>query len=314
MSFFDQIPLHTTSLFKFESVPHETDHKYIKSYYHHLTDFIPYHTHDFYEINIIYSGVGKHKLENREILTQRGDVFIIPPNMKHGYSCKDELTVYHILLSNSFIAVYSPLLEKMRGYNMIFNIEPLFREHIEKTYYLKSEDIPFEQLKHHISLIESYNRADNCEPTIIAHVLSLIALLSNAIFLSKPLTIDTLPNEQVLTVLESLEYIEKHYDDKIDFKYIAHKSAYSYSTYLRYFKKLTGTTPAKYQTKCKIKNAANMLLNTNESILSIALTCGFYDSSHFIKEFIREKQISPSKFRKEKIQPNNMQLSNDIFT
>ncbi len=314
MSFFDQIPLHTTSLFKFEAVPHKTDRQYIKSYYHHLTDFIPYHTHDFYEINIIYSGVGKHKLENREILTQRGDVFIIPPNMKHGYSCNDELTVYHILLSNSFIALYSPLLEKMRGYNVIFNIEPMFREHIEKTFYLKSEDIPFEQLKHHISLIESYDRVNDCESAITAHVLSLIALLSNVIFLSKPINIDTLPNDQVLTVLESMEYIEKHYDDKIDFKNIANKNALSYSSYLRYFKKLTGTTPTKYQTKCKIKNAVNILINTSDSILSIGLNCGFYDSSHFIREFIREKQISPSKFRKEKVQPNNMQISNDIFT
>ena len=299
MSFFNEIPLHTTSLFSFENVPYSVNNKYVKSYYHHLTEFIPYHTHDFYEINIVYSGVGKHKLKNREILTQRGDVFIIPPHMNHGYSCHEELTVYHILLSNAFIATFSPLLEKMRGYNMAFNIEPMFREYFEKPYYLKSEDIPFEQLKHQIALIEAHNRADCNESATVAHILSLIATLSDAIYSLRPINTDTVPNEHVLTVLECMEYIEKHFNDRIDFKEIAQKSAYSYSTFLGCFKALSGTTPSKYQMKCKIKNAVNMLLNTNESILAIGLTCGFYDSSHFIREFIKEKGVSPSKFRKD---------------
>ena len=297
MPFLDPIPLHKTSLFTFENVPYGNNHKYIKSYYHHLADFIPYHTHDFYEINIVYDGVGMHQLEKKEILTQRGDVFIIPPHMKHGYSCQEDLTVYHILLSNLFIDTFLPFLEKMRGYNMIFNIEPMFREYFEKPYYLKSADIPFEQLKHHIALIETHNRKDSNELAAVAHILSLIATLSDTIYALRPINTDTLSNQHVLTVLESMEYIEKHSKDKIDFKEIAYKSAQSYSTYLRCFKALSGTTPSKYQIKCKIKNAVNMLLNTNESILSIGLTCGFYDSSHFIREFIKEKHVSPSKFR-----------------
>ena len=68
MPFLNPIPLHNTSLFKFENVHYDKNCKYVKSYYHHLNDFLPYHTHDFYEINIVYSGVGIHKLEKREIL------------------------------------------------------------------------------------------------------------------------------------------------------------------------------------------------------------------------------------------------------
>jgi len=187
----------------------------------------------------------------------------------------------------------------MPGYNMTFNIEPMFREHFEKPYHLKAEDIPFKQIKHHISLIEAQNNLEENEFETVAHVLSLIATLSNAIHSLRPINLETLPNEHVLTVLESMEYIENNYDERINFKELADKSALSYSTYLRYFKTISGTTPSKYQTKCKIKNAVNLLLNTNESILSIGLTCGFYDSSHFIREFIKEKKISPADFRKE---------------
>ena len=125
MSLLEQIPLHDTAIFNFDEVPYEKNHKYIKSYHHCIADFLPYHTHDFFEINIVFSGVGLHRLENRDILTRQGDIFVIPPNMKHGYSCHKDLNVFHILLSHSFIDVFLPLLEKMHGYNMLFNIHRL---------------------------------------------------------------------------------------------------------------------------------------------------------------------------------------------
>ena len=303
MALIHPIPLHDTSLFKFENVNIDKNCRFIKSYHENIDNFLPTHTHNFYEINIVCNGVGIHVLEKREILTQRGDIFIIPPHMKHGYSCNEKLVVYHILLSNLFIDTYLSLLENIHGYNMAFYIEPLLRENIEKLYYLRSKDIPFEQLKQYISLIEDAQGNDN-ESATIAHVLSLIAKLSNTIYSLRPINTETLSNKDMLTVLESMEYIENHFDSKIDIKKIAQKSGCSYSTYLRYFKTISGTTPSNYQIKCKIKNATNLLLNTNDSILSIALACGFYDSSHFIREFINEKNISPSDFRKKNKQRN----------
>ena len=124
MSLLEQIPLHDTAIFNFDEVPYEKNHKYIKSYHHCIADFLPYHTHDFFEINIVFSGVGLHRLENRDILTRQGDIFVIPPNMKHGYSCHKDLNVFHILLSHSFIDVFLPLLEKM----VTDVVEELFKE------------------------------------------------------------------------------------------------------------------------------------------------------------------------------------------
>jgi len=301
MSIIERIPEHRISVFKFEDVRSRPGGRYVKSYYHDLTRFLPYHTHDFYEINIVYSGVGKHQLAGRELLTQKGDVFIIPPHARHGYSCHETLTVYHILLSNLFVANFDQLLKKMRGYDLLFNFEPMLREHVEKAFYLKAGDIPFEVLKTHIDRIEFCTQTEeDYETEKAAHVLSLIATLSKSIHELKPLNIEALPNEHVLTVIESMEYIEGHCEEKLDFMKMPLRSALSYSTYLKYFKKLSGTTPAKYQNSCRIRKAVGMLLNSNDSILTIALSCGFYDSSHFIREFMKEKQVSPSDFRQGK--------------
>lgn len=301
MSFYSPIPKHSKPLFAFEDVQDRHNSPYLKSYYHHFPDFIPHHTHDFFEINIVTAGVGKHLLAGRELLTQKGDVFVIPPHTRHGYSCKEGMTVYHILLSNLFLANFSPLLEKMRGYDLLFHYEPLLREHLVQPFYLKAGDIPFEILKRSIDLIEDCGASEQLayETEKVAHALSLIAALSKTIHDLKPLHPDAFPNEHVLTIIESMDYIDTHAEEKLDFRELARRSALSYSTYLRYFKALSGTTPVRYQTDCRIQKAVTLLLNSNDSILEIALSCGFYDSSHFIREFVKRKNSSPGDFRKQ---------------
>ena len=55
--------------------------------YFHKNDFpIQMHSHEFYEINIIAEGTGRHYIENNSYPITSGDFFIIPPNVRHGYS------------------------------------------------------------------------------------------------------------------------------------------------------------------------------------------------------------------------------------
>ena len=48
----------------------------------------------------------------------------------------------------------------------------------------------------------------------------------------------------------------------------------------------------------RLNNAANMLKETDESILQIAHTCGFFNLSLFNREFKRYYSITPSLYRK----------------
>ena len=283
----------------FEEAQGRMSKEYIKSYYHALDGVLEYHTHDFYEINIIYNGNGTHRIVEREVITQRGDIFIIPPGVRHGYDCKGKMAVYHILLSNSFMTEFAPFFEKLAGYNMLFSIEPMLRSRLERSYYLKSDSIAFETLKGYIALIEGGNdgKIQNNGIETAFHVLSLIATLSKRMYLLRSAE-GAEEDVRVLTLIGSMEYIEDHFAEKLNFCDIASRCAISYSTYLRLFKRLSGITPAEYQMRCRIKRAAELLKNGDESVLSVALSCGFYDSSHFIREFTKRKGISPSCLRR----------------
>ncbi len=73
----------------------------------------------------------------------------------------------------------------------------------------------------------------------------------------------------------------------------------STSHFSREFKRLTGTSFARFTMGYRIKQSAIMLINTNAPIKQIAGDLGFRDSSHYIKCFQNYFSVSPSVYRKQ---------------
>ena len=63
------------------------------------------------------------------------------------------------------------------------------------------------------------------------------------------------------------------------------------------FKKHMGISLIKYSKKIKIDRAKVLLVTTNQSILDISFTLGFYDQSHFSRTFKSFTGVSPSEFK-----------------
>ena len=60
-------------------------------------------------------------------------------------------------------------------------------------------------------------------------------------------------------------------------------------TISKYFARVCGMTISEYMRKIKVRRAVDMLLNSSESLVSIAFTCGFSDQSHMnrlVKRYI----------------------------
>lgn len=65
----------------------------------------------------------------------------------------------------------------------------------------------------------------------------------------------------------------------------------------RTFRKFFNCSPGEYLRKCRIELAANLLLNSEKTIVDIALTTGFADQSQFTQSFKQSIGITPAKFR-----------------
>ncbi|WP_462248403.1 helix-turn-helix domain-containing protein [Ekhidna sp.] len=60
-------------------------------------------------------------------------------------------------------------------------------------------------------------------------------------------------------------------------------------TISKYFARICGMTISEYMRKIKVRRAVDMLLNSSETLVSIAFTCGFSDQSHMnrlVKRYI----------------------------
>lgn len=62
---------------------------------------------------------------------------------------------------------------------------------------------------------------------------------------------------------------------------------------------MTHKSPMNYLNFYRIERACFQLLNSDASIIEIAMNCGFNDLSYFIKTFRKYKGITPAKYRKQ---------------
>jgi len=67
--------------------------------------------------------------------------------------------------------------------------------------------------------------------------------------------------------------------------------------FLRVFRRVTGATPHQFLIHARMRQAARRLLNSRETVLSIALESGFGDLSNFNRRFREIFGVTPRSFR-----------------
>ena len=93
------------------------------------------------------------------------------------------------------------------------------------------------------------------------------------------------------------QYIKDHLSEKISREQLA-GLVYLHPDYLTHvFKEKTGLSISAYILKERLNLSKNLLRNTDLSINTIALDCGFSDASYFTRIFRRETGTSPSQYR-----------------
>lgn len=96
-----------------------------------------------------------------------------------------------------------------------------------------------------------------------------------------------------------LQYIAEHYTEALSQKQLAEKFYFDPSHLSRLFKKCMGVTFTDYLTRYRLSKARKELLESDASIMDIALGNGFSDSRSFINAFKKYYGRPPFQYRKE---------------
>jgi AraC family transcriptional regulator len=84
----------------------------------------------------------------------------------------------------------------------------------------------------------------------------------------------------------------------LDVKMLAAESGYSRTHFLRTFRAVMGCSPHRWLTRLRMDQAKTMLRRDSESLIDIALACGFSTHAHFSNTFRQIVGVTPSEYRR----------------
>jgi AraC family transcriptional regulator len=100
-----------------------------------------------------------------------------------------------------------------------------------------------------------------------------------------------------LQLARVIDFVHAHFAQDIPLSALAEVAGLSPFHFARLFKQSAGVTPHQYLIQVRVERAKGLLLNTRQSISSIAVQVGFCDQSHFATHFKRTFGVTPRVFR-----------------
>ena len=94
------------------------------------------------------------------------------------------------------------------------------------------------------------------------------------------------------------KYIEKHLSEEFSVSALAEHMNISLYYLSHLFKSVTGTTIIEYRNELRLTTAKIMLIDSDDSISSIAESTGFCSPAYFTEIFTKSEKIPPSEYRK----------------
>ena len=238
---------------------------------------------DYLEVGVVVSGVGVHCLDHKIIPCKTGDLYIIPPEIAHGYYLADqdgELTVrklvfkvdewffgdasirgnsrycYGVFKDGGGIA-YAMLNSKMRE-TVTSIIDSLEREMSDKE--------------------------DDRETVINTYLVQLFSFISR--YINRSLKNFRVDSDEWDIASSAMRIIDEEFSDNtLSLGIIASRLFISTSNLCRLFKAQSGRLYSEYLRDVRLSYAAKLLEETDYTVERIVAECGIRDVSSFYRNF-----------------------------
>jgi AraC-like DNA-binding protein len=97
--------------------------------------------------------------------------------------------------------------------------------------------------------------------------------------------------------VEAAVWLDAHAHEPVDLERTSREAGVSAYHFLRLFTRVVGVTPHQYLVRARLRRAAQLLSDNDQSVTDVALDVGFGDVSNFVRTFHRAAGVSPRRFR-----------------
>ena len=145
--------------------------------------------------------------------------------------------------------------------------------------------------------------ANQRDTSRLGHLLSILGLIATAppqqctALSRQPVRVSGVPHHQQ-AISRAVHHLTTHFREDVKLEKLLHLTAMSRPTFSRQFKQHNGRSFSEFLVQLRLQAACRELKETSQTILEIALGCGFTQISFFNRIFRREMAVSPRDYRK----------------
>ncbi len=257
--------------------------------------FVSAHWHENLEIIRVTGGTLQVLAEGKHFEGEEGDLFFISPGKIHQLAGKD--TAGYL----SFVFSLSMLRFRDRDDTEEKYLGPV-EDNLDFPLVVRKDDPLTPEICRSLNQIDELYRTTPFawELMIKAELLRILSiLLREHRFLEKNSLTQRGHTETGLRTRELLNYIEKHYAEKISLDQAASIMHMSPRYFCSFFRKNFYMSFVTYLNRYRIERSLILLQTTDRSVSEIAELTGFDNFSYFIRKFKEFHGMTPTAYRKE---------------
>lgn len=255
------------------------------------------HHHTEFEISVFKSGKGVYTVGNKQYEFQNGDIFMFSSDEVHcitDISADEPLDLINVHFEPRFIWSAGNNLFDLKFLKIFFERNEKFENRLDRQNpsTTKIRNILFEMEK------EFAEKRPEHELMIKVELLKLLVTAIRGYDYVKTDSSFSAKTQSLLSLEKAMNYIDENLVSIINLETLARNANMSKTYFCTIFKKLNGISPWDYITIKRIEKSVKTLKNSQETVLEIALKCGFNNTANFNRAFKKVTGKVPRDYRR----------------
>lgn len=285
----------------------------------------PLHQHNFFEIMFVLKGTTIQKIEDQQYIYHAGQCCLLNHNVKHLEEPTEDTELLFLILSDKLLQhlIHSDIRFNEHGhilsqYNAIYQLFLDSQEHqnqYEKQYWdffpILPADIIVSEFEYFFT--EMLSETQTLKPGFLLIVQGLVSRIFAIMLDSSHYYIRVIKvagnNDEFL--FSKIQQIMEEKNGRISREELEKRINYDSHYLNRIVKRTIGMSLLEYGRIFTLKEAARLLLQTDQSISSIMHQLGFSNRSYFYRIFKEQYGITPNEYRNEYGRENKTEYRNE---